>query len=296
MEYFVANTYKDAERIGEPFTNEKGNLCTKIKYVCPRCNGKGIIVARIENDRLVPIPVDGGICYQCGGERYVRKIVRLYTKKEFDAMQKANARAKEIREAKREAQMQAEYESNKAKWLAAAGFNTSGETFMFYGESFSIKDELKAAGFKFDYLLKWHIAEVPEGYEEKVIKFNVNELYTFSAWGKGCINADAAQIVEERVNAAAGVEDRNWYGEVGDKIVELPVTLVSKGGYESRYGYTNIYTFEDEDKHLFSWFTSTNQVFSVGDKVLMSGTIKQHDEYKSVKRTVLTRCKLKGVE
>lgn len=296
MEYFVADSYKDAERVGEPFRNDSGNLVTRIKYICPRCNGKGIIAARVENGRIVPIPVANGVCFQCGGDRFISKVVRLYTEKQYLSAKKAQEKAKEKRAEDAKAKMEQEYETNKTKWLAAAGFNSLGETYVFFGESFSIKDELKAAGFKFDYLLKWHIAEIPEGYEDKVIKFDVNELYTFSAWGKGVINADAAKIVEQRINAAMGETDRYWFGEIGDKITELPVTLVSKNGYESKYGYTNIYTFEDENKHLFSWFTTTNQIFSVGNKALLSGTIKQHDDYRGVKRTILTRCKLKGVD
>lgn len=295
MEYFTADSYKNAERIGNPY-EIKNKLYTKIKYECPRCSGLGIIASRVENGHIVPIPVAGGVCFQCEGRKFITKEVRLYTQKEYEANKAAAEKTKARKEQERKEQMEREFESNRAKWLAEAGFNPQGETYMYYGESYSIKDELKAAGFKFDYLLKWHIAEVPAGYENEVIKFTVDELYTMSAWGKGYQNSDAQKIVEDRVAQATGAADTKWFGEVGTKIEKRRVTLFRKGGFEGRYGYTSIITFVDEDGYIFQWFTATNPIYEVGSEVYLSGTIKAHDEYKGKKTTTLTRCKLKGVE
>ena len=294
MEYFVADSYKNAERVGEPFKNEKGNLCTKIKYKCPRCSGLGLIAARVENDHIVPIPVDGGVCYQCRGARFISKVVRLYTEKEYNSMKNAAEKAKARKEQEQKEKMEREYAATKEKWLADAGFNAQGETYMYYGESYSIKDELKAAGFKYDTLLKWHIAN-PAGYEDKVIKFHVDDLYTFSAWGKGYQNANAQELVDKAVAKATGAADAEWFGEVGEKISKMTMKLVRKGGFEGRFGYTNIFTFVDAEGHVFTWFTATDQPFEVGEELFVNGTIKAHDEYKGTKSTVLTRCKLQGV-
>lgn len=295
MEYFVADSYKNADRVGTPYKNDKGNLVTKIKYACPRCSGLGIIAARVENGHVVPIPVDGGICYQCGGAKYITKEVRLYTEKEYAAMQTGKERARVKKEQEQKEKMEREYEANRAKWLADNGFDAEGRTYMFYGDSYSIKDELKVAGFKFNPLLKWHKAD-PAGYEDKVIEFRLDELYTMSAWGKGTQNNNAEQIVEKRIAEVNGTADRQWYGEVGQKIDKIAMTLVGKGGFESRYGYTNILKFEDAEGHLFTWFTATEQEYAIGAKLFVSGTIKEHSEYKGVKSTTLTRCKLKGVD
>ena len=64
--YKLANSYQGAEKIGEPF-EKNGKLYSKIKYTCPRCGGLGIIVARVENNQPIPIPVDNGVCYECLG-------------------------------------------------------------------------------------------------------------------------------------------------------------------------------------------------------------------------------------
>lgn len=293
MEYFVADTYKNAERVGTPYKNDKGKLYTKIRYKCPRCGGLGLIATRVENGHIVPIPVANGICFQCDGAKYITKEVRLYTEKEYTTMQKSAEKAKEKKQLEVEEKMKREYETNRAKWLTETGFNDQGETYMFYNESYSIKDELKAAGFKFNYLLKWHAPTIPAGYEDKVIKFTVDELYTISAWGKGTQNEDAQNLVDARVAAAAGVSETEWYGSVGEKLDKKEMIVTKISGFENRFGYTNIFNFTDAEGHLFSWFTSTQQDLEVGATVYISGTIKAHEEYKGAKRTVLTRCKIK---
>ena len=291
---FTADSYKNAERVGEPF-EQKGKIYQKIRMKCQRCSGLGIIANRVENGQIIPIPVAQGICFACGGAKYITKEVRLYTEKEYAAMQTGKERAKAKKEQEQKEKMEREYESNRAKWLEDNGFDAEGRTYMFYGDSYSIKDELKAAGFKFSPLLKWHKAD-PAGYEDKVIEFKFDDLYTMSAWGKGTQNADAEKIVEKRVAEVNGSADREWYGEIGQKLDKIVVTLVRKGGFESRFGYTNVLKFEDAEGHLFTWFTATVREEEVGTKFYLSGTIKEFAEYKGEKSTTLTRCKLKGVD
>ena len=296
MEYFVADTYANAKRVGAPYKNDKGRLYTKIKYECPRCSGKGIIAARIENGQLIPIPVDGGVCYQCGGAGSISKVVRLYTEKEYNSMKNSAEKAKARKEQEQKEKMDREFAGNKAKWLADNGFNADGETYMYFGDSYSIKDELKAAGFKFDYLLKWHIAEVPDMYADKVVKFSVDQLYNFSAWGKGFQLEGAQKIVDTKIAELNGDDKTEWYGEVGTKIEKRKMIISRKTSFEGRYGYTNILAFVDDEGYNFQWFTATNQLYEIGSTVYVSGIIKAHDEYKGRKSTTLTRCKIKGVD
>ena len=84
--YFTAKTYENMKRIGEPFVNEKGRLFTKVKGTCERCGGLGYIASGVLNGRPVPISRDGGVCYECNGDKYVIKEVRLYTEKEFNSL------------------------------------------------------------------------------------------------------------------------------------------------------------------------------------------------------------------
>lgn len=51
-------------------------------------------------------------------------------------------------------------------------------------------------------------------------------------------------------------------------------------------------TFEDAQGHQFLWKTGSYIEAQEGDKVTLKGTIKAHSEYKGIKQTELTRCKV----
>ena len=110
---------------------------------------------------------------------------------------------------------------------------------------------------------------------------------------------------EERAKANAEVE---YYGAVGDKF-ELTLTFDKSFGFEGAYGFTYIHLFHDDEGHQFKWSSSNGTYkveydktadfggieyceFEVGHKYLMKGTVKAHNEYKGVKQTVITRCKV----
>ena len=110
---------------------------------------------------------------------------------------------------------------------------------------------------------------------------------------------------EERAKANAKVE---YYGAVGDKF-ELTLTFDKSFGFEGAYGFTYIHLFHDDEGHQFKWSSSNGTYkveydktadfggvehceFEVGHKYLMKGTVKAHNEYKGVKQTVITRCKV----
>ena len=111
---------------------------------------------------------------------------------------------------------------------------------------------------------------------------------------------------EERAKANAEV---TYFGNVGDKF-EKEMTFEKMFGFETMYGYQYILLFRDEENHVFKWNTSNgmykvkivlnedgdyyeeNYDYKVGHKYLIKGTIKAHDEYKGVKQTVITRCKV----
>ncbi|MBO7535556.1 MAG: hypothetical protein J6T34_00255 [Bacilli bacterium] len=296
MEYFTAKKYENWKRVGEPFTNEKGKLCTKVTDTCPRCSGHGIIAARVENGRIVPIPVDGGICYQCGGSGKISEVVRLYTQKEREALDRAAERRHEQAEQEREIRkekMIAEAGEKAAQWRIKNGISEENSTYVITGDSYSIKDELKSAGWVYSPALKWHKAS-PEGYEDRVLKLDADFLQIeYSAWGDGYFPADLAKKVDAALNALLPPSHSEWLGEVGDKIKNHLVTLVrynTCAGF--RGGLQNIFTFEDEEGNVLTWFTSTNSDIEVNDKFYLEGTIKKLDEYKGTKQTVMTRCKL----
>lgn len=112
----------------------------------------------------------------------------------------------------------------------------------------------------------------------------------------------AKKIVEEkRMADNAKVE---YYGAVKDKF-ELELTFDKIFGFETAYGYQYIILFHDDNNHVFKWSASNGMYkaenefgkeeyfdYEIGHKYLMKGTIKGHDEYKGLKQTVITRCKV----
>ena len=107
---------------------------------------------------------------------------------------------------------------------------------------------------------------------------------------------------EERAKANAEIE---YYGAVGDKF-ELTLTFDKSFCFEGAYGFTYIHLFHDDENHVFAWSSSNGTYqcwcktngkdgfleYEVGKKYILKGTIKAHEEYRNVKQTVITRCKV----
>lgn len=108
------------------------------------------------------------------------------------------------------------------------------------------------------------------------------------------INAYDRAIGEEiRRNRAAIVSEH--FGEV--KVRGNWGAIVTRvNTIEGQYGTTWIVGFSVGAGNEAVWFASKNPDVSVGDAVVLAGSVKKHDTYKGVKQTTLTRCKLSKVE
>ena len=292
MEYYTSDSYKNFERIGSPFY-KNGKLYTEVKDRCDRCV-RGIYAIGVENGQIKPHPAFGGICLKCNGSGWLRKEVRLYTKAEYETMKRNNEKVKARKEQEKKEKMEAEFENNKKKFLERNGFAEDGTSYIITGDSYSIKDELKAAGWKFDPILKWHKAD-PAGYEDRVIKINVTDVFELSAWGDGHYLTTAREFVNNLLNEAKAPSASEFIGEIGEKLKKIPVTLVSKYTYEGRYGMSQVVKFQDENQNLLTWFTAVHIPFENGDSCLLTATIKGHNEYKDEKSTIITRAKLEEI-
>ena len=301
--FFVADSYKDMEVLNEPFEDEKGRLYVKVKSTCPHCGGLGIIVARVENGQPIPIPVDGGICYKCGGSKYIIQKVRAYTEKEYTRMQAANERARAKREAEKVAKAR-DLVENAAKYkhevALKLGFGEDEKAYLVYGDdTFAIKDKLKELGARFDPTLKWFFSkkvELPKGY--KLCAMSFDELYNYNPQGKWAeFKEDAKAIVSRRMAELKGPSTSVYYpGVEKERIRNITAKVDSIRGFEGMYGYTSVYTFTSGN-YVFVWITSKcNMNLAVGDTVDLTGTIKKFDEYMGVAQTYLTRCLVKKVE
>lgn len=111
----------------------------------------------------------------------------------------------------------------------------------------------------------------------------------------------AKKVAEEK--RIAENADVTYFGNVGDKF-EKEMTFEKMFGFETQFGYQYILLFRDEENHVFKWSTSNGSYktvrygregcvdYEVGKKYIIKGSIKAHNEYKGVKQTVVTRCKV----
>ena len=293
----VANSYVGYEYDETKAYEKNGKMYVSARCKCDRCT-KGVYVTRVENGQPIPHPAFGGVCLKCGGSGFITKEVRLYTDKEFEQMEKASIKAAEKREAAREQKMKAEYANKRAKWLEENCFNENLTTFVYFpADSFEVKDSLKDAGFKFNRSLLWHIANIPEGYEDKVVEINLDQIAEIGAWGEGYYKPDARTLVDDVLKNCRPIEESTseWLFEEKERFYDYAVVLKSVRGMETRFGWTQLVKFEDANGNILQWWTAVEIKAEVGDHVLLTGTVKAHDEYKGVKSTTVTRCKIKAV-
>ena len=293
----VANSYEGYEYDETKAYEKNGKMYVSARCKCDRCT-KGVYVTRVENGQLIPHPAFGGVCLKCGGSGFITKEVRLYTDKEFEQMEKASIKAAEKREAAREQKMKAKYANKREKWLEENCFNANLTTFVYFpADSFEVKDSLKDAGFRFSKNLLWHIANIPEGYEDKVVEIALDQVAEIGAWGEGFYRPGARTFVDDILKNCRPVEESTseWLFEEKERFYDYAVVLKSVRGMETRFGWTQLVKFEDANGNILQWWTAVEIKAEVGDYVLLTGTVKAHDEYKGVKSTTVTRCKIKAV-
>ena len=85
--------------------------------------------------------------------------------------------------------------------------------------------------------------------------------------------------------------------------------LIGVRSFETYYGDKYVYTFSDQSNNVYVWFTSkayivhkcledsTRDEFAhPGDVVHIKATVKDNTEFQGTKQTVLTRCRVLGVD
>ena len=180
----------------------------------------------------------------------------------------------------------------KDEWLKTNGFNPFGVTYLVLGNSYPIKQNLKDEGFKFSPLLRWHGPECK--YQLPITCFykelNYEEVFEWNeAEGVTFMKEGARDMIENIFNPKEE-STSDYVGEIGERFRNIPVFVKYIRGFDSDFGYKYVYTFEDDYGNLFSWFTTVQIAAAAGSRGMLSGTIKNHSEYKGVKTTQLSRC------
>lgn len=101
-------------------------------------------------------------------------------------------------------------------------------------------------------------------------------------------NRDLERQEQKRREQEAGKKSE-WVGEVG-KRVSLEVAEVKLlTSWETRFGCTCVWKIVGKDGNVYTWKTG-NDIPEDAKKI--TGTVKEHKEYRGVKQTELTRCRV----
>lgn len=244
---------------------------------CRKCGGKGYIYGYEH--------IDGARCWNCG----TTGIEETYTWKEYTPEYAAKLaerrKAKAIKEAP---------ETNR-KFFKKIGFDEIGRAWVVIGKVYEIKDELKAAGARYDYTIGWHFDRADNGYNCFEISIaDVGEKNALECWEFKAAS-EIIEIIKAKQSENAPKTVSEYVGNIGDTITTT-ATLAGVHTYETHftyYGETNyIYKFTDESGNTLVWKTAAWQDIEEGKTYSIKGKIKEHGEYMGDKQTVLTRCKI----
>ena len=241
--------------------------------VCPKCGGSG----HIRGYEFI----EGGRCFLCEGSG--RHVTHW---KEYTPEYAQKLAQKRLERAKKTAGKRNE------DFMRREGFDAQGRTWIVTGDTYSIKDELKAQGAKFSPLLGWHF---DHEYSPAIV---VNFIEVTREWADGSRSYDGekAEALIKALKAELTKDDpkSEYIGEIGQK-VELNLVYT---GYVS---YTTHLTYRGETHYIHKFLDGANVVIwnttayvdlDEGDQVVVKATIKEHTEYKGVKQTSLVRAKI----
>lgn len=259
---------------------DKNDTLVFADYTCPRCGGQGGAECWAYT---------GYTCYECGGSGRTDKpdLLKFYTP-EYQAKLDAN-RAK--RWAKKEAELLATVDTRRAE--ALKGFSKDDGGFFTYcvlGDTYSIKDELKDKGCKFDYSIGWHSPIDLDGYNTQKVYFD--EIADWDSDISAFYNYKSRKEIKDAINKnAVSTDDTSDYiGKVGDKVefTGVPKCVYEhEGDYYSHFS-TRIYVIKVGTNEVV-WKTSG--YLKDGVAVTLKGTIKALSIYNGKKQTEVTRCR-----
>lgn len=182
---------------------------------------------------------------------------------------------------------------SKEEWLMKNGFNPDGLTYCVIGETYSIKNKLKELGYRYSPILKWHAAAPSQEISDRThVVIDFHDIYE---WNEELNTPFFLESAEEKINKvfaeANGPSHTEYVGYIGDRLRNITAIYSSSRGYMGHNYYTYIHTF-NADNACLVWFTTKELILEKGTPVLLSGTIEAHEEFRGVRTTRISRCKI----
>jgi len=125
-------------------------------------------------------------------------------------------------------------------------------------------------------------------YEEKRIPLIISAIAAYNR---------AMELKAKREGDANAGALSQHVGAVKERLRNMLVTLKDQRVIGSNeWGDRVLIKFADARGNLIKWITSHGSGLKVGEQALLTGTVKEHDEWNGAKETALTRCVLVPIE
>lgn len=261
----------------QPYEKD-GKLWHKVLVNCSRCGGTG-------NHSYCEMY--GTTCFKCSGHKQYWEEKRFLNEKEQARREKARERKAAKRAAEKETNQQIWKKEKDQKFLEKIGFTGPAIYIVALADTFAIKDELKLAGGHFRNEYGWYFSQPTELYPTIELTY-AEGILDQENWPLET-HPQATLVIRNKM--AGMLPESNWFGQIGDKI-EVEVTLKRYFTFDGQFGTKWNYMFEDSNHNVFKWSTSKCLFMDEGQQIGLKGTIKDHTEYRNVKQTDMTRCKI----
>lgn len=196
-----------------------------------------------------------------------KKLVRLYSDKEYERMYQSKQNIKTERE--------------------ALGFNFKGYIYIFKKNPVEYQKELNESNAAYHHLWGWYF-NPKEQIPTYLLEFEPIKLY----WSQVGDTAGALYPTERIRKAVNSLRyekgDSRFTGSIGDRM-DIYVTL--QDIYYLRTPYIKYY-FKDSENNLYYWVTKAGLHIPKNKIIHLRGSIKEHVTEKNQSINVLTRCKI----
>ena len=180
----------------------------------------------------------------------------------------------------------------KANLRQALGFGEKGFITIFKGDTDFYDDWFRKSPARYAVRWGWYIPSdievpnpLPVGIEPIVLKWED------IAVGDSFIPDD--KLREKIDNLLYEKSGSEYIGAIGDRYAD-EVVVVGAYQYDTQYGVSTTHIFEDNHHNQLVWSTTSKQL-EVGVYYILTGTIKDHRNFKNIHQTVLTRCRVEKI-
>lgn len=182
---------------------------------------------------------------------------------------------------------------NKSLWMHEQGFSKDGKIYCVAGgNTFLIKDVLKDYGFQYSPRFGWYCREekqVPAPYY--LVSFTFDELFL---WEPQYQRAFPYSDIDQKIKNKLYINKENknnfdFIGTVGEREYDLLVIFKKYKIIKKEHYKYYVYSFDYKGNRII-WSTKKWLNLSVGQEILLTGTVSAHSLVGNTKITKMNRC------